>query len=138
MTERDAQLLLGVFTTILIPVVITKLPTLNVSSSAKWLLSALISLAGGYLTTVAAGQFKPDETLIYNACMILVASQGVYYSVFKLTGLQKWLSPKAALADEASTIVRSQVQNIPTEMVKDVLDPSTDTTLLVAAKVDTV
>lgn len=135
LTADDAKYLLAGFG-VLIPIVIAWLPTIKVADYLKFLIVAVLSIVGGYLTVLATEQLVTGGTLVQNAALVFTASQLFYYGAFRALGLEKVLFPQQALATEAKEKAKDATpENLSNAQAKDVLDPSTPPTLAVTTAV---
>ena len=137
MSTTDAQILLGALTAILIPFAVLWLPRLSLPSYGKWLIAVGISLVGGYLSLVVAGELRPDLSVIQVASLILTSSQAIYYGAFKYLNLESFLFPKSALVEQGKLETARQLEHVTKAEAKDALDPITPASLQVSAEVDT-
>jgi hypothetical protein len=136
MSITDAQILLGTLTAIVIPFAVLWLPKLSLPSYAKWLIAVGISLVGGYLTVVIAGQLRPDLSVIQVASLILTASQVVYYGAFKGLGFEQFLYPTAALVEAGKQETARQLETVSSVVAADALNTLSPSSLQVTATVE--
>lgn len=135
LSAADAKYLLAGFG-VLIPIVIAWLPTIKVADYIKFLIVAVLSIVGGFLTVLATEQLVSGGTLVQNAALVFAASQIFYYGAFRVLGLEKVLFPQQALATEAKEQAKESVpSNLSTAKVKDILDPNTPSSIDVTTQV---
>ena len=134
LSADDAKYLLAGFG-VVIPIVIAWLPTIKVADYVKFLIVAVLSIVGGFLTVLATEQLVNGGTLVQNAALVFTASQLFYYGAFRALGLERVLFPQQALATEAKEQAKSTVPELTNAQAKDVLDPATPKTLEVSTEV---
>lgn len=132
---EDAKLLLGALSAILIPFIIAWLPTVKLPDYAKFGILAVLSLIGGFLTAYISGSIDFGGSIISTGAVILVAAQAFYYSAFRLLGLERVLFPQQALATAVKEQAKDATPEISDTRAKDVLNPNTDSSLKVTAKI---
>lgn len=135
LSPEDALTLLGAFG-IIVTLVVSWLPTLKLSDYVKFAIVAVLSAIGGYLTLLSTNQIITGGTLIQNGALVFAASQIFYYGAFRALGLERVLFPQQALVKEAQEQAKyATPDNIPTEKVKDILDPKTPSDITVTTNV---
>lgn len=135
LSADDAKYLLAGFG-VIIPIAIAWLPTIKVADYIKFLIVAVLSIVGGYLTVLATEQLVSGGTLVQNAALVFSASQIFYYGAFRVLGLEKVLFPQQALATEAKEQAKESVPtNLSNDKVKDILNPATSSAIDVTTQV---
>ena len=125
LSAEDAKYVLSGFG-ILVVFCVTWLPTLKLPDYVKFLVVAVLSLIGGWLTILSTDQFVNGGSLIQNAALVFTASQIFYYGAFRALGLERVLSPQTALVKEAQEQAKDATPtNISNASAKDILDPNT-------------
>jgi hypothetical protein len=134
LTPSDAAIILSGFG-VLVTFLVAWLPTLKVSDYVKFSIAAGLSIIGGFLTVVATNQFITTGTLIQNAAVVFSASQIFYYGAFRVLGLERVLFPQQALATQVKEQAKESTPDVSTAAAKDILDPTTQPSVQVTAKV---
>lgn len=91
-TPADAQIILAILASAIVPLVVGALGRVTWPAWAKLALAILISLIAGGLTEYAAGHLN-GGSVIAAAALIFAASQAHYATWFKSLGLDSWLNP---------------------------------------------
>ena len=125
LSAEDAKYVLSGFG-VLVVFAVTWLPTLKLPDYVKFLVVAVLSLIGGWLTILSTDQFVNGGSLIQNAALVFTASQIFYYGAFRALGLERVLSPQTALVKEAQEQAKDATPtNISNAAAKNILDPNT-------------
>ncbi len=134
MTSNEAALLLGGFTTVGLPFAYSWAASKVLPSWVRFIIACVASLVAGVLTALTAGTLAQEYDIIQNAAVIVTASYGIYYSVFRGLGLEAVLFPRAGVIDEAQKSVASQIGVMSRQTINDVVDPTCPTSIVVTAE----
>lgn len=127
LSAQDAQDLLGILQSILIPTIITRYASLTWPAWAKLALIFGVSIAGGFLTNLVAE--TPGQTLIGIIKNSILGSVSFYMIFVKALNLESIISPKQAVVTRAMKTVSKEVDALHTSTARKILDKNNDTTL---------
>lgn len=137
LSQTDAALLLGGFSSILLPFVHTWLTVNILPDWVKFIIAVLISAIGGFLTSFVSGQLLNTLSVIQTAALIGGAGVGIYTIAFRGLNLEKVLFPRAYVIAEAQKSVATQIGTMATQTIKDAVNPTSDTIISVRAEAGT-
>lgn len=137
-TPSNAALLLGAATAFGLPFAYAWAQSKALPSWQRFVIACIASFIVGVLTAYSSGQVRSDVDIVQNAATIVTLSYGVYYGVFRGLGLESVLFPRAGVVTEAQKSVAAQISTLSSETIKDVVDPTCPTSIVVSAeKVET-
>lgn len=137
MTKNDAALLLTFILTIALPFIIAWLSSKNLhwSGFTKFLVTAACSCVIGALRTFIDDGLNSSASLLQNAINIFIAAQAIYQTWFKALGFEQYLYPQQGVISSAQETVKQEIAKLPEATIKDIVNPKTDTTLVVSTNI---
>src|SRR5262245_23346299 len=94
LTSQDAEMLVGLLSTAIVPFVVSYLKQVHWTDAMKWGLAAGISVLAGVLTVYAGGELDQPISIVRAATLIFTASSGFYHMAFKKLGFERMLNPE--------------------------------------------
>lgn len=137
MTKNDALILLNLATIGLLPLSYSWIKAKVFHDWVRFTLACVVSGLVGFLTAYSAGTLNSEYSIIQNAGVIVTASYGVYYGVFRGLKLEDWLFPRATVIEEAQKSVAAQISTMSNKTINDAMDPTSDIAIAVSAEKQT-
>lgn len=134
LSQSSAVILLSGFTAIGLPFAYAWAASKVLPSWMRFIIACVASGVAGFLTAYVGGQINQEFDIIQNGSVILVASYGIYYGIFRGLGLEAVLFPRAGVINEAQKSVASQIGIMSQQTITDVTDPTCPTTIVVTAE----
>jgi hypothetical protein len=134
LSQNDAALLLGGFTSIIVPFVYSWTKSNALSDWVKLFAVTLTCLIGGFLTVYAGGQYVDSDSIIQNAGKVAIAAGAIYGGIFRGLQVEKILFPRATVIGAAQRSVAVQIGNLSKDTITAVNDPSCPTSIKVVAE----
>lgn len=134
MSQTDAAILLGAFTTFLLPFAHSWMKSQIIPDWIRFLIALAISALGGFLTAYVSGRLVTTASVIELGAIISTAGAGIYITAFGNLGLERWLYPRASVIADAQKSVAGQIGTMSTETIKDAVDPNSSTVVSVRAQ----
>lgn len=124
LSVTQATVLWTLFTSLVVPFVVSFIKKVHWPDGAKWTIAALTSLVGAYLSLAATGNFTSTIDIIIVGAAILTAATGWYHSWFKGLGLESWFNPPQTIATETADAAAAEVH----EAVKEIVETHIEST----------
>jgi hypothetical protein len=133
MSQLDWSILLGAFTSLVLPFAHAWMKSNVLPDWLKFVIALTLSVVGGVLTVLVSGELVSTLSIVQTGALIASAGASIYAVAFRQFGLERVLFPRAYVITEAQNSVASQIGVMTSATIKDAVDRTSDTAISVQA-----